>query len=129
MRFFIVTILGLVLILSSSCEDIVEVPDISNAQVTILAPLNNTVVTDSIVNFTWEEVMDADDYQLQVAIPDFENTAQILLDSIIVVDSAFAGSRGILQMPNGDYEWRVRARNSAYNTAYSRSAFTVNAGN
>ncbi len=122
----VMSIIGLAIM---SCEDIVEVPDISNAQVNLLAPQSNAVVTNSVVTFTWEEVEDADDYQLQIATPDFENAVQIVLDSIIVIDSTFVGPRGIQQLSNGNYEWRVRARNSGYNTEYSRNAFSVNSTN
>lgn len=115
----------LAVFLTSACEDIVEVPDISNQQVGLLAPLNATVVTVSAVSFSWTEVEDADAYTMQLAIPDFENAAQILLDSTIVVDSTFVGTRIIDTLPDGSFEWRVKASNSGFETAYSRSAFTV----
>ena len=44
----------------ASCEDILEVPDISSQQVELLAPSQGSVVTDSTVNFNWNGVSDAD---------------------------------------------------------------------
>lgn len=110
-----------------SCEDILEVPDISNEEVLLVAPLDNTVVQQSEVNFTWNGIADVDAYWIQVATPNFTEAAQVLLDSIIVLDSTFAGTKAVQALTNGDYEWRVKGVNSAYGTPFSSSAFTVNA--
>ncbi|NAS12910.1 hypothetical protein [Poritiphilus flavus] len=119
-------VIGIIAIfLNSACEDIVEVPDISNQEVELLAPLNATVVTESSVSFSWTEIEDADAYNMQLAIPDFENAAQILLDSTIVVDSTFVGARLIGTLPDGNFEWRVKAQNSDYETLYSTASFSV----
>jgi len=71
----------------AACEDILEEPDISNSLVPVFAPLDNTVLTTNTVNFNWDAVLDARSYRVQVAQPDFENTQQLLLDSIVVLDS------------------------------------------
>ncbi|UJH68665.1 hypothetical protein [Allomuricauda sp. SCSIO 65647] len=110
-----------------SCEDILEVPDISGQQVELLAPSEGSVVTDSIVNFNWNGVNDADSYLVQVATPDFENAAQLVLDSVMVIDSTFVGTRISKQLSNSTYEWRVKAQNSGFETEFSISGFTVDA--
>ena len=115
--------------LGVACEDIVEIPDISNQQVALLAPRDQTVVLDSAVTFNWVEVSDAEAYIIQLATPNFENAAQILLDSTVVIDSTFVGARASRKLSNGDYQWRVKAVNSGYETQYSTSTFTVNSTN
>ncbi|MDL5514852.1 hypothetical protein QSE00_23785 [Arenibacter sp. M-2] len=109
------------------CEDIVEVTDISDVKVELLAPLQNSVVGDSIVNFSWYKITEADSYVVQVATPNFESAVQLVMDSIIVVDSTFIGAKATKILIDNNYEWRVKAMNSGYETPFSSSAFRVNA--
>lgn len=120
---FIVIAVGVFLI--SSCEELLEVPDISGEQVQILAPTGGTVVNQNFVNFTWNEVLYADAYLVQVAVPDFKNASQIVLDTIIVQDSTFMGTKAFKLLKNGVYQWQVKAVNSGYETPFSVSAFIV----
>lgn len=115
-----VLIIGLV-----SCEDILEVTDISEQQVTLLAPTNGSVVTDSLVNFNWNGVDEANSYLIQVATPNFSNASQLVLDSIITIDSSFVGTRISKPLSNNGYEWRVKALNSDFETDFSQSEFSV----
>ncbi|MDD7886045.1 hypothetical protein [Flavivirga sp. 57AJ16] len=101
------------------CEHITEVVDISDKTVIGLAPKSNTVVTDKDVVFTWDAVEDAENYKLQIATPNFENAAQIVTDSTMAVTS-FTKT-----LSPGHYEWRVRAENSGYVTAYASYEFTL----
>ncbi|TMM52160.1 hypothetical protein FEE95_20955 [Maribacter algarum] len=114
-----------VLILFSSCEDLLEVPDISMETVQLLAPSDSTTVVQSNVNFTWDEVYEASQYHVQVAAPSFENAAQIVVDTLIVVDSTFASPRFNRVLTDSDYEWRVRAQNSGYETEFTMHKFSV----
>ena len=111
----------------SSCEDILEVPDISNQTVSILAPTEGSELTTNAVGFNWEAVEDATGYNIQIATPDFENAAQFVLDSVVQVDSLDRITTRIDQtLFNGNYEWRVKAFNSDYETLYAQSSFQVN---
>ena len=110
-----------------SCEDIIEIPDISDSKVELLAPLQGSVVEESTVNFTWNSIEDANSYLVQVATPNFETAAQIVLDSVIVVDSTFMGTKASKALINNNYEWRVKAMNSGFETEFSSSGFSVNA--
>lgn len=110
-------ILGL--FVSIGCEDILFVEDISGKEVVILAPLNNTVVSSGTTNFSWEPIADADSYQLQLATPSFENATQIILDTLVRKRSF---SKELLKEK---YQWRLRAVNSGYVTAYTNSQFSV----
>ena len=103
----------------ASCSDIVEEPDITQEKVVIIAPANQTEVKGNVVNFTWEPLSDADSYLLQVASPDFDQASQVYVDSLMP-ETSFAKEL----LPN-DYQWRVKAINSAYETEYTYSSFTV----
>jgi len=109
----------------SSCEDLLEVPDISEESVELLAPSDSTIVVQSNVNFTWNEVFEATQYHVQVAAPSFENAAQIVVDTLLVVDSVYVGPNFKRVLVDSEYEWRVRAQNSAYETEFTTSKFSV----
>ena len=111
----------------TACEDIVEVPDISNEEVVLVAPLEGSTVNQDLVSFTWNQVYEATEYKVQVATPNFENAAQVVVDTLVKVDSTFIGTRISKTLVNASYEWRVQALNSGYTTGYSISSFSVDA--
>ncbi len=121
----LITFLVVSTIFFSSCEELLEVPNISNEQVELLAPSDSTIVLQSDVNFTWNEVYEASQYHVQIATPDFDNTAQIVLDTLVVVDSLYTSPRLNKNLADGDYEWRVKAQNSDYETNFTLSQFMV----
>jgi hypothetical protein len=102
-----------------SCEEIINEENLENDSVSVLAPLDNTQVTAGEVFFDWERVEGARSYTIQIAQPDFIQTAQLLLQQ---TDSTTSAS---LNMTAGVYEWRIRAENDAYNTPYTTTSFTV----
>lgn len=95
------------------------VDDISKKEVILTAPANNAALSSSGVTFSWETVESADKYQLQIAIPNFENPQQIIVDTLVTKNSYTQ------QLNIGKYEWRVRAVNSAYETAYFKRNFEI----
>ncbi|MHC0446357.1 hypothetical protein ACWA1F_13185 [Flavobacterium sp. 3-218] len=109
----------LLLLTFISCEEILMVDDISKSEVSLTAPGNNAVISFSGITFSWDNVENADKYQLQVATPNFETPQQIVLDTLVSKNSFTQ------QLNIGKYEWRVRAVNSAYETAYSKRSFEI----
>ncbi len=102
-----------------ACDDIVEVDDISNKTVEALAPSNNVIVTSTTVNFAWENLEDADNYKIQIAKPSFESAQEIILDSIVTINSHSK------TLENGDYQWRVKAINTEFETPFTTLSFSV----
>lgn len=102
-----------------SCDDIIEVPDISDDTVTILAPTDGTNLTTTSVTFNWNTLEDSDNYRIQIASPTFANAEQLLTDSLIT-ETNFD-----ITLQAGDYEWRVRAENSEYQTVYTIQSFSI----
>ena len=113
------------ILLCTACEEIFEVADISDEQVQLLAPVDQSVLTISNVSFNWNSVDEANSYEIQIATPSFLNAQQIIVDTILSVDSTYVGNRITLKLSENDYEWRVKAMNSGFETDYSLSAFTV----
>ncbi len=117
-----ITYWGLYLVfvtLLSGCDDILEVPDISNDVVSLIAPTEGATVQGNTTTFSWQSITDADAYVLQVAIPNFNNASQVVLDSTLTITS-FTQTL----LPN-TYEWRVKAINSGFETIYSANNFIV----
>lgn len=102
-----------------SCSEVIEVKDISNDLVVILAPVNNSVLQTSTVNFSWEALDFAETYKLQIAKPDFE-TAQTIVEDTIVSVTEFSKT-----LEASSYQWRIKAINSAYETAYSTQNLSI----
>ncbi|WP_291287716.1 hypothetical protein [Flavobacterium sp.] len=112
--FFFIIMLSFV-----SCEEILLVPDISKKEVSLVAPGNNVALSSSGVTFSWDLVKDAEKYRLQIATPNFDAPQQIVRDTL-VSKSSFTQQLNI-----GKYEWRVKAVNSGYETAYTKRSFEV----
>jgi len=107
-----------------SCEDIVSVPDISEDILMIIAPTDGAILQESTITFSWEEIEFAEEYQVQIATPSFEQANQVVLDTII--SDSIQGIRNITTTLNPEtYEWRVRALNSNFQTAYSTQSFAL----
>lgn len=102
----------------TSCEA-VFIENISNKSVILISPSDKAEISTGEINFNWNLIEDAEVYQLQIAIPDFNNPLQILTDTIV---SKTIFKKDLLV---NEYEWRVKAKNSEYETAYSISAFVV----
>lgn len=88
-------------------------------EVSLLAPVNNYETKKNILSFWWEKVEGATSYQLQVVSPDFVSTEQLILNTIIPENSY------TMELPEGEYEWRVCALDSNYQTPYTTRNFTV----
>jgi len=102
-----------------ACDDIIEVVDISNETVTILAPVDGSVIDTTRVNFTWKAIEEAETYHLQVARPTFNEATQIVIDSIVLT-TFFKSTLDL-----GNYQWRINAKNSGYETNYVTQSFSV----
>lgn len=114
----ILIILVVVFFTITACEA-VFIEDISNEKVSLIAPSNGVELLINELNFNWNAVEDAKSYQIQIVIPNFENSSQIILDTII--DQTTFNKELIV----GAYEWRVKAINSEYYTGYTTNSFTI----
>lgn len=79
--------LAALLIVVFSCDDIIEVEDISQKTVAVLAPTNNSVIANSTVTFSWGALNDADQYRLQISTPTFSDATQIVVDSLVTMQT------------------------------------------
>lgn len=112
-------LLILLILCFASCEEILLVPDISKEDVVLVSPGNNVTLSSSGVTLSWNLVENADKYQLQIATPSFDAPLQIVVDTIITKNSYTQ------QLNIGKYEWRIKAVNSGYETAYATRSFEI----
>ena len=54
-----------------TCDDIIEVEDISDRTVTLVAPTDDAILSSGTIHFDWEPIEDAESYRIQIATPDF----------------------------------------------------------
>lgn len=91
-----------------ACDDILE-DDISDDMVLPIYPSSGTTIESNVVTFQWNQLKGADDYRVQV----FSDGQQMVLDSLVT------STHATFEMNPGNYQWRVRGENSAYESAYS----------
>ena len=107
---------GLLCLTFYNCEDILE-EDISDDIVFTIYPIEDLIIESNVVNFQWNTLDGADDYRLQIF-----NTSQVKL-----VDTLISQTQITIPLSEGDYQWRVRGENSAYQSTYSLPvSFVVN---
>lgn len=114
-----IIILSSLLCVIYSCDDIVEVENISDETVTLLAPSNNAILNITELTFSWQTLQDAEEYHLQIATPAFENALQIVKDTTLTTTN-FSTT-----LDYNMYQWRVKAINSGYNTGYTTQSFSI----
>ena len=66
-----------------------------------------------------KELKGASNYRLQIARPNFKAMEALELDTLI------SGTKFLHTLFPSDFDWRVRAKNSGYQTAYTTRALTV----
>ncbi|WP_299676098.1 hypothetical protein [uncultured Dokdonia sp.] len=126
MKRLIVCVFGVLLFYS--CEDILSVPDISEDLITLIAPTDDAVLENPEVTFTWEEIEFADQYQIQVATPNFAEANQVVLDTILG-DSLQSFRSFTTNLISSNYQWRVRGLNDNFQTDYTTQSFEVDTPN
>lgn len=82
--------------------------------VTLSAPANNTLSTQSSVTFKWNSLYNATKYHFQIDSNNFSNEASIVKDQVI------PGLQYTFQLPRDQvYQWRVRAENETEQSKWS----------
>lgn len=110
----------LLLVPALGCSDIIE-EDLSGLRVALLTPPDRDTVSTNVVQFRWEELPQAEDYRIQVAIPDFVAPQEYIVDSVV------SGTVAAFALAPGDHEWRVRGQNTSSHTEYSLRRLVVRA--
>ncbi|WP_264566835.1 hypothetical protein [Flavobacterium sp. N3904] len=105
-----VSLIAIALILFS-CDDVLE-KDITNDMVELISPINYEEIESNVVTFKWNSLTDSDKYRIQI----FKTDKTKILDSLITKTSL------TYPLPHGEYQWRIRGENFAYQSSYSLQA-------
>jgi hypothetical protein len=110
--------LGIGLLAFNACDDIIE-EEIDGKQVKINSPADQLQTTNPTILFWWEEVEHADDYQLEVVRGRFDSVVQFVLDTVL------SARKFEYTFNPGNYQWRLKARNSVSSTTYLARSFQI----
>jgi hypothetical protein len=111
---FLLVISGL-----TACDDIF-LKDITNKKVTVVCPADGYITTSSkSILFWWEGMDGADEYELQIVTPDFQNIQQLKVEELL--DTV----RYSVTLPAGNYQWRIRGLNNSYASEFVTRSITV----
>jgi hypothetical protein len=83
--------------------------------VMLTSPANNFITKTPTQNLTWQAVIGATNYQLQI----YDNT------NTIVTNQTLSATNFNYSFPDGSFTWRVRASNGSENTLYSSNSILV----
>ena len=113
---FLLFILGFCLL--SSCNEFF-LEDIDDDTVEIFAPVDGTETEIVTPTFWWGKVNGAEGYRLQIVSPSFESAEALLRDTLV------DGDKFEDTLFPGEFEWRVRAENSEFQTEWSYAKLTI----
>ncbi|MBI2968491.1 MAG: hypothetical protein HYY40_11865 [Bacteroidetes bacterium] len=115
----IIFLLSGMLLLWFSCTRDFVVPDLENKTVTVIAPPDSFITTTVTLTFWWDEIRDAEKYNIQIVSPSFSSVQYLL------VDSNLATNKFTYTLNPGTYGWRIKGFNSASSTAYTTYFLTI----
>lgn len=102
-----------------ACEEILLEDDISQLEIKLLAPSNNSQISVNNIQFDWRALEGASSYRIQIATPSFGDATQFLLNTEIDTTTTQ------LPLHPGNYAWRVKGINGGYETPFSKGSFEV----
>ncbi len=105
--------LFLLIVILFSCVD--TLPDISGRSVMLVAPTNEVISSDTLVEFRWDPVSHASRYRLFVS----DQEESLLLDTVVYVQSFKK------YFEPGRYFWQVQAVNGVSITASEIFSFNI----
>ena len=108
----------LIMAFALGCDDIF-VEDISAYTLQLKAPSSGWKSEDTKVSFSWENVPKAVNYKLEVVTPGFSVNHQLVFERLLEV------AKFDTTLVTGEYEWRVKAMNSASATDFFTSSFSI----
>jgi hypothetical protein len=95
-----------------SCDDIF-LEDIADSEITLFAPRDSMITSQTSQLLAWHELKGATGYQLLIVTPDLLAPDALLMDTTITTKS-FS-----YEFSPGKYQWCVKGVNGGYETDYS----------
>lgn len=95
-------------ILAYSCDEILE-ENITDDTIQLISPTKDIKIESNVVPFKWNSIKGGIKYRIQIYGP----------DQLLLLDSLTKKTSITLPLKAGNYMWRVRAENYAYESIYS----------
>lgn len=111
-------IVPFIVLLVVGCSDFLT-QDISEERVVLRAPFNGLQTQNTAVSFWWDTLEFADSYALEVVSPSYDSIAYV---NVLVEQE---GNIYDAELQDGDYQWTVIAKNSAYEAYSDTFSFTI----
>jgi hypothetical protein len=108
----------LVLSLCRGCSDIFE-DNIEKDKVVLIAPTDNVVSKISTQKFLWQKVEGATRYNFQIVSVRFDSIVDFILDADTSATTI------TVNLYPGQFQWRVKAYNSGYETPYTTFSLRI----
>lgn len=115
---FITLIFITIALLSGGCEEFFE-EDIEKETITIFAPADDIETEIVTQTFWWNKIDGATGYRVQIVTPSFNSIEFFLIDTLV------KGDKFETTLYPGDFEWRLRGENSAYQTDWRIARFSI----
>lgn len=99
-----------------------QVDDLSTLTIKLRAPADNLSITNNNINFWWDELNGAEEYELLIAMPSFDE------DEIeaLVFEEKTELNKLTVNLDSGRYEWGVRALNLSTQTELTIRVIHIN---
>ncbi len=85
----------------------------------LTAPVQDAATNEVDIVFSWQSMLNADDYNFQLASPDFSNNSFILANELL------EGTTVSKTLTEGEYLWRVRGQNSSSISPFTERRLTI----
>lgn len=95
---------------------IISNEDFQNNSVTLSSPADNIITNSALQNLSWQAVIGATAYHLQVVNP---------ANSTVIAEQDVTATNFSYTFPEGNYQWKVRATNGTQNTLYAMRSLLV----
>lgn len=100
------------------CKALIE-ENFRGSKVKILFPKTGDSLSTYSITFWWDQVPNANNYELQLVQGTFDNIQNFILDSTMTAN------RYTYILTPGTYQWRVRALNNSTQTDFATQSFVV----
>ena len=118
-KLFYLLLLVTISVTITNCTKDIVAANITKQTVNILAPGDGIHTPYNAVTFWWDEIQDADKYELQIVSPFFSNVVKVITDTNVTIN------KFTMTLNPGTYQWRVRAINNSGNTNFSTRSFVI----
>lgn len=116
-------VLIFMVVVTAGCSTFFE-EDISDQTVKLLSPANGISTDISSQTFCWERIEGASEYRFQLVTPSFDSTEALLMDTLLLDTLGSSNKINVTLYPS-NFEWRVRAENSGWQTKWTTGKFQI----